>query len=141
MATAHLFAVEETTISRIHDAYLAGKTTAVDVTQAYLDRIAAYDKRGPFLNSLITVNDRALVEAKRLDGELAATGELVGPLHGIPIIVKDNVDTTDMPTSSGVAMFKDFVPPKDAFIVARLRAAGAIILAKSSLSELAMGLA
>jgi amidase len=138
---AEPFPVEEATVAQIHAAYLGGKTTAREVTQAYLDRIAAYDKRGPYLNSLITVSDRALADADQLDAALKATGKLSGPLHGIPIIVKDNLDTTDMPTSSGVVLFKDFVPPKDAFIVARLRAAGAIILAKASLSEMAMGLA
>jgi len=135
------FRVEETTVRQLHAAYLAGKTTAHQVTQAYIDRIAAYDKRGPYLNSLISVSQHALADADKLDARLKSTGELIGPLHGIPIIVKDNLDTFDMPTSSGVALFKDFVPPKDAFIVARLRSAGAIILAKSSLSELAMGLA
>jgi Asp-tRNA(Asn)/Glu-tRNA(Gln) amidotransferase A subunit family amidase len=135
------FPIEETTIAQLHAAYLRGGTTALAVTRAYLDRIEAYDKQGPYLNSLIHVNERALGEALRLDSALAATGRLVGPLHGIPLIVKDNLDTADMPTSSGVALLGDFVPPQDAFVVARLRAAGAILLAKASLSELAMGLA
>src|SRR6266568_2286668 len=134
------FPIEETTIAQLHDAYIAGQTTAREVTQAYLDRIASYDKRGPYLNALITVNAGALTDAAKLDAALKSTGKLVGPLHGIPVIVKDNIDTSNMPTSSGVALFKDFVPPKDAFVVARLRSAGAILLAKSSLSELAMGL-
>ncbi|HLZ69228.1 MAG TPA: amidase, partial [Dehalococcoidia bacterium] len=138
---AAAFRVEETTIAQLHAAYLAGRTTARDVTRAYLERIAAYDKRGPYLNSLIHVNERALAEAERLDTALRDGGSLSGALHGIPVIVKDNLDTADMPTSSGVALFKDFLPPRDAFIVARLRAAGAILLAKASLSELAMGLA
>jgi Asp-tRNA(Asn)/Glu-tRNA(Gln) amidotransferase A subunit family amidase len=133
--------IEETTITELQAAYLTGEATAREVTQSYLDRIAAYDKRGPYLNALITVNSQSLAEAARLDAILKSTGKLGGPLHGIPIIVKDNIDTSDMPTTSGVALFKDFIPPKDAFIVKRLRAAGAIILAKSSLSELAMGLA
>ena len=133
--------VEETTIARLHAAYLAGTTTARAITQAYLDRIDAYDRRGPFLNSLITLNSRALDEADSLDGALQATGALSGPLHGVPVIVKDNLDTVDMPTTCGVAYFKDFVPTRDAFVVSRLRAAGAILLAKASLSELALGLA
>lgn len=141
VAHAESFPVEETTIARIQSAYSSGRTTAHEVTQAYLDRIAAYDKQGPYLNALITVNPRALAEADRLDAALKRTGKLTGPLHGIPVIVKDNLDTFDLPTSSGVALFKEFVPARDAFIVARLRAAGAIVLAKSSLSELAMGLA
>src|SRR5215470_12618138 len=131
------FPIEEATVAQLHSAYLAGQTTAREVTQAYLDRIAAYDKRGPYLNALITVNAHAVTDAEKLDATLKSTGKLVGPLHGIPVIVKDNIDTSDMPTSSGVALFKDFIPAKDAFNVGRLRAAGAIILAKSSLSELA----
>ncbi|MGI9148729.1 MAG: amidase [Chloroflexota bacterium] len=135
------FPVEELTIARLHAAYLGGQATTRGVTQAYLDRIDTYDRHGPCLNSLITVNTHALAEADRLDAALQATGTLKGPLHGVPVIVKDNLDTVDLPTSSGVRLFKDFVPAKDAFIVKRLRAAGAIVLAKASLSELAMGLA
>jgi amidase len=135
------FPVEETTIRQIHASYLAGKTTAHAITQAYIKRIVAYDKRGPYLNSIINLNAHALADADKLDAALKATGKLTGPLHGIPVIVKDNLDTVDLPTTSGVALFKDFVPTKDAFVVARLRRAGAILLAKASLSELAMGLA
>ena len=90
------FPIEETTIARLQAAYRAGKTTAREVTQAYLDRIASYDKRGPYLNALITVNAHALADAAKLDATLKSTGKLVGPLHGIPVIVKDNIDTTDM---------------------------------------------
>ena len=135
------FPIEETTIAELHAAYLAGNATAHEVTLAYLDRIDAYDKRGLYLNSLISLNEQALTVAAGLDAALQASGALIGPLHGIPVIVKDNIDTSDMPTSYGVALFKEFLPVKDAFLIARLRAAGAIILAKSSLSELAMGLA
>jgi Asp-tRNA(Asn)/Glu-tRNA(Gln) amidotransferase A subunit family amidase len=134
-------AIEEVTIARLHAAYQAGETTARSVVRAYLDRIDAYDRRGPYLNSLIHVNANALAEADRLDASLRSTGRLSGKLHGVPVIIKDNLDTADMPTSSGVALFKDFVPSSDAFVVSLLRAAGAILLAKASLSELAMGLA
>ena len=134
-------AIEELTIAALHTAYLAGTATARGITQAYLDRIERDDRRGPYLNSLITVNPHALEVADRLDATLRATGALIAPLHGVPVIIKDNLDTTDMPTTSGVVLFKDFVPPTDAFVVGRLRAAGAILLAKASLSELAMGLA
>ena len=133
------FSVEETTIAQLQTAYLEGKATAHEVTQSYINRILAYDKRGPYLNSIITLNEHALDDADKLDSALKATGKLTGPLHGIPVIVKDNLDTFDLPTTSGVALFKDFVPPKDAFVVARLRQAGAILLAKASLSELALG--
>jgi amidase len=140
-SSAPTFSVVELTIARLQAAYLAGTASARSVTRAYLDRIEAYDRRGPYLNSLISLNAHALADAGALDAALRATGALTGPLHGIPVIVKDNLDTVDLPTSSGVALFKDFVPPRDAFVVARLRAAGAIVLAKASLSELSMGLA
>src|SRR5215472_10341310 len=103
-------AIEEVTISHLHAAYQAGETTARSVVRGYLDRIDAYDRRGPYLNSLILVNANALAEADRLDASLQSTAALTGPLHGVPVIVKDNLDTADMPTSSGVALFKDFVP-------------------------------
>ena len=132
--------IEELTIARLHAAYLSGDVTSATITRAYLDRIEAYDRRGPYLNSLISLNAEALHEADRLDAALRAGGTLTGPLHGVPVIVKDNLDTVDMPTTSGLRILKDFVPERDAFIVRRLRKAGAILLAKASLSELAMGL-
>ena len=132
--------IEELTIARLHAAYLSGDVTSATITRAYLDRIEAYDRRGPYLNSLISLNAVALHEADRLDAALRAGGTLTGPLHGVPVIVKDNLDTVDMPTTSGLRILKDFVPERDAFIVRRLRNAGAILLAKASLSELAMGL-
>src|SRR5687767_15219593 len=98
------FDILECTIAQLHAAYLDGSTTAREVTQTYLDRIGAYDRRGPYLNSLITVNRRALDIADRLDSELRRHGKLTGPLHGVPIIVKDNLDTCDLPTTSGVAL-------------------------------------
>src|SRR5262245_40648740 len=104
-----VFSVEEITIHQLHAAYVEGRTTARELTEAYLDRIAAFDKRGPYLNSLITINANALADAAQLDAMLKSTGKLAGPLHGIPVIVKDNIDTSDMPTSSGVALFKDFI--------------------------------
>src|SRR5262245_13949117 len=128
-ANATPFPVEETNIAQLHAAYLTGKTTAHKITQAYIDRITAYDKRGPYFNSIITVNDHALADADRLDVALKVTGKLTGPLHGIPVVVKDNLDTFDLPTTSGVLLFKEFVPPKDAFVVERVRRAGGIVLA------------
>ena len=141
MSEAPPFEIEEVSIATLHAAYLAGTLTARSVVRAYLDRIEAYDQRGVYLNSLITVSPLALATADRLDASLQASGTLTGSLHGIPVIVKDNLDTADLPTTSGVALFKDFIPPRDAFIVERLRAAGAIVLAKASLSELSWGLA
>jgi Asp-tRNA(Asn)/Glu-tRNA(Gln) amidotransferase A subunit family amidase len=84
------------------------------VTQAHLDRIAAYDRRGPLINSLITVNPRALEEADRLDEALRTTGRLVGPLHGIPVVIKDNIDVVGLPMTAGFQGWKNYVPPDDA---------------------------
>jgi Asp-tRNA(Asn)/Glu-tRNA(Gln) amidotransferase A subunit family amidase len=119
--------------------YVSGRTTARAVTQAHLDRIAAYDKRGPLINSLITVDPRALEEADRLDSLLRTTGQLTGPLHGIPVIVKDNIDVAGLPMTSGFQGWKNYHPSEDAPLVTKIRAAGGIILAKSSLSEFGRG--
>jgi len=135
------FAVEETTIADLQAAYLAGRTTARAVTQAHLDRISAYDKRGPLINSLITVNPRAIEDADRLDAALRASGRLTGPLHGVPVVVKDNIDVAGLPMTAGFQGWKNYYPPADAPLVKKLRDAGAVILAKSSLSEFTRGIA
>jgi Asp-tRNA(Asn)/Glu-tRNA(Gln) amidotransferase A subunit family amidase len=132
------FDVVEASVADIHEAFARGTLTARALTQQYLDRIDAYDKRGPMLNSIITVNPRALQDAERLDARFKQSG-LTGPLHGIPILVKDEIDAAGMPTTLGTLVFKDYRPPKDAFVVARLRSAGAIILGKTTLSEFAAG--
>lgn len=132
------FQIMETSIDEIHAAYQSGKLTARLLVQGYLDRIAAYDKQGPTINSIITLNARALEEADRLDAEYKKSG-LVGPLHGIPIVVKDEIDTAGMPTTLGTLVFKDYRPPRDAFVVERLKKAGAIMLGKTTLSEFAGG--
>ncbi len=92
---AMIQSIEEVTIADLHAAYRSRAASAVDVTRAYLERVEAYDRRGPYLNSLITVNPNALHEAARLDAVLQSTGDLVGPLHGIPVILKDNL--ADLP--------------------------------------------
>ena len=130
------FVVEETTIAEVQQAMAEGRLTAVELVQAYLDRIAAYDKAGPYLNSLIHVNAAALDRARQLDSIYAVRGP-VGPLHGVPFIVKDNYDTYDLPTTNGILALKHSVPPDDAFQVSKIREAGAIILAKSNLAEFA----
>jgi Asp-tRNA(Asn)/Glu-tRNA(Gln) amidotransferase A subunit family amidase len=130
------FVVEEATIAEIHAGMSDGSITAEALVQHYLDRIDAYDKRGASINSLITVSDVALDRARELDAEFATSG-LTGPLHGIPFIVKDNYDTYDLPTTNGILALKGSIPPDDAFHVARLREAGAIILAKANLAEFA----
>jgi amidase len=132
------FQIVEATIDDIHMAFRSGRLTAHQLVQGYLDRINAYDKQGPNINSVITVNPNALAEADKLDAAFQASG-LVGPLHGITILVKDEIDTAGMPTTLGTVVFKDYRPPKDAFVIDKLRKAGAIILGKTTLSEFAAG--
>ena len=130
------FDVVEASISDIHDAMRAGTLTSIELVQLYLDRIEAYDKQGPALNAIITINPDALARADELDQIFASSG-MVGPLHGIPVIVKDNYDTSDLSTSAGSLSLAGSVPPNDAFQVKRLRATGAIVLAKSNMAEFA----
>ena len=132
------FTLEEATIADIGAAFDAGVLPCETLVQRYLDRIAAYDDAGPRLNSIITVNPRAIDAARRLDGERAATGRR-GPLHCIPVLLKDNVDTADMPTTNGSVILRDATPPDDAYVTRALRDAGALILGKASLGEFAGG--
>jgi Asp-tRNA(Asn)/Glu-tRNA(Gln) amidotransferase A subunit family amidase len=128
------FDVMEATIEGIHDAYSSGSLTSRQLVQMYLDRIEAYDQKGPQINSIITINPKALEDAGRLDAAFRSSG-LVGPLHGIPVILKDQIDTQGMPTTLGSVLMKDYFPDKDAFAVEKLKEAGAIILAKATLGE------
>ncbi len=130
------FSVDETTIAEIHQAMREGRTTARQLVEQYLARIAAYDKQGPAINSFITLNPNALRRADELDRRFAEAG-FTGPLHGIPVIVKDNYDTSDLPTTAGSLSLAGSRPPDDAFQVRRLREAGAIVLAKSNMAEFA----
>jgi amidase len=132
------FQILETSIDEIHAAFQSGKLTARQLVQQYLDRIQAYDQQGPKINCIITLNPMALEEADRLDAQYKRSG-LTGPLHGIPVLVKDEIDTAGMPTTLGTVVFKDYRPPLDAFVVAKLKEAGAIILGKATLSEFAAG--
>jgi Asp-tRNA(Asn)/Glu-tRNA(Gln) amidotransferase A subunit family amidase len=133
---AQAFDVVEVTIARVHDAMEAGQLTCRTLVQAYVDRIEAYDKTGPRLNTVQHLNARALAEADSLDRELDARG-FVGPLHCVPVLLKDQVETSDMPTTYGSALFQDFVPNRDATIVVRMKEAGAIVLAKTTMGEFA----
>jgi amidase len=126
----------ELTIPQARAAMEAGRLSCRQLVQGYLDRIAAYDSAGPGLNAVQTVNPRALLEADSLDAVRRARGPL-GPLHCVPVLLKDQVETRDMPTTYGSALFKDFVPRRDATVVQRLEAAGAIILAKTTMGEFA----
>ena len=128
------FKVEETTIAQVHAAFKAKQLTCHQLVQHYLDRIGAYDKRGPGINALITVNPAALTIADSLDKRFAKDG-LTGALHCIPVIVKDNFETHDLQTTAGSLALKGWIPKQDAFMVHRIREAGAIVLAKSNLAE------
>jgi len=132
------FVLEEATVDSIHAAFKNKTLTCVELVKSYLARIAAYDRQGPALHAIITVNPQALSAAEALDRQYAAGG-LVGPLHGIPIILKDNYHTKDMPTSGANVRMKTHRPVADAFTVDKMRKAGALILAKANMQELARG--
>jgi amidase len=131
--------VHEATIAELQRAMSEGRTTSVALVDAYLARIAAYDQAGPRLNAIIRLAPEARAEARRLDAERRA-GRVRGPLHGIPIVLKDNFDTRDMPTSGGSLALAGHRTADDAFVVRRLRDAGAVVLAKSNMHELAAGI-
>ncbi|MDO1445697.1 amidase [Rhodocytophaga aerolata] len=129
------FALNEVTLSQLQQYMKEGKYTSRAITQLYLDRIQAIDKSGPKLNSVIETNPDALTIADAMDQERKA-GKVRGPLHGIPVLIKDNIDTADkMATSAGSIALADNKAAKDAFIVAKLREAGAVLLGKTNLSE------
>jgi amidase len=132
------FHLLETTIVDVHKAMMAGTLTCHDLVQQYLDRIKAYDQQGPAINSMLYVNPASLVQADEMDREFKRTHQLK-PLGCIPIILKDNFDTADMPTTAGALSLKGAQPEKDAFAVKRLREAGALIIGKANLSEFATG--
>lgn len=136
VAQAANFKLQEATIADVHSAFKAGQLTCRQLTQWYLNRIAAYDKQGPALNAVQNINARALQEADRLDAAYKSSGP-VGPLHCTPVLVKDQVETLDMPTTYGSAVFKDFTPATDATIVTRMKRAGALIIAKATMGEFA----
>ena len=134
--TRPAFDVTEATIAGIHSAMRARTLTCRGLVSAYLRRIAAYDKSGPAINALIVVNSAALTVADSLDRRFAAAG-MTGPLHCIPIVVKDNFETTDLPTTAGSLSLEGMIPRQDAFMVRRIRDAGAIVIAKSNMAEFA----
>ena len=136
VASAQEFRLAEATIDDVHGALSAGHITCRELVQLYLDRIEAYNHLGPNLNAVQFVNPRALVEADALDASFESS-RLVGPLHCIPVLRKDQVETSDMPTSYGSAIFEDFVPQRDATIVINMKNAGTIILAKTAMGEFA----
>src|ERR1700730_6222948 len=132
------FHLMETSIADIHKAMQAGTLTCHDLVQQYLDRIHAYDQQGPAIDSMLYINPASLQQAVVFDQEFRRTHQLK-PLGCIPVVLKDNFDTADMPTTAGALTLKGAQPEKDAFAVTRLREAGALILGKTNLQEFASG--
>jgi len=130
--------LSEATIADLNRAFEDGSFTSESLIRMYLDRIEAFDRAGPELNAILWLNPRALETAVALDRERRERGPR-SPLHGIPVVLKDNIDTGDMPTTAGSVLLAGSIPPDDAFIVRKLREAGAIILAKVNMSEFASG--
>ncbi|MCX5756015.1 MAG: amidase family protein [Gemmatimonadetes bacterium] len=133
------FEVTEASAGDLQRAMTAGQVTSTQLVDSYLARIAAYDHAGPSINAMLRLNSRARAEAVALDAERKA-GKVRGPMHGIPIVLKDNYDTKDMITSAGSLALANHRPKSDAFVVAKLREAGAIIIGKTNLHELASGI-
>src|SRR6266446_3208658 len=131
--------IMEKTIPELQAAMESGTVTARQLVEIYLARIAAYDKRGPALNAMVALNPQALAVADQLDAERRA-GRVRGPLHGIPVVVKDNYETLEMPTTAGSIALATFHPRSDAFQVRRLKDAGAVIIGKTNMHELAAGI-
>ncbi|MES2151778.1 MAG: amidase family protein [Pseudomonadota bacterium] len=129
----------EATIPQLQAVLATNAITSRDLVALYLARIAAYDQQGPALNALSVINEKALADADRLDEE-RRSGTVRGPLHGIPIIIKDNFNTIGMQTAAGSRVLAGWMPPDDARLLIQLRAAGAIILAKSNMHEFARGI-
>lgn len=129
------YSIEESTISEIHRAFESGEITSEELVNQYLERIERFDRNGPELNSIRTVNDAARERSQELDDRFDSSGEFVGPLHGIPVVVKDHVETTDMPTTYGSEAFEEYYPDSESAVTQRLRDAGAVILAKTNMPD------
>ena len=134
------FVIEETTIEEVHRAFASGRLTCRALVAGYLERIEAYDRAGPALTAIVTVNDRALTIADSLDRRWRETGP-IGPLHCVPFVVKDNIATEGLRTTVGSAAFAELIPRRDAVAVRRVKEAGGVILAKGHLSEFAISYA
>ena len=131
------FQLVEATIASIHRAFRSGELSARHLTELYLARIDAYDRSGPMLNAVIAVNERALEDAGTLDERFHVTQKLMGPLHGIPVVLKDSIATVDVDTMYGSVAFRGFRPSEDATVTRLLRDAGAVILGKTALPDFA----
>lgn len=127
------------TIAAFHEQVRSGALTSADLVRWYTTRIATLDAAGPELRAIVTVNPQALADAEALDASFTATGQLSGPLHGVPVLVKDQAETAGLRTSFGSKLFEAYVPEQDATVVTRLREAGAVVLAKTTMCDFAAG--
>jgi len=127
--------VYEASVEEIRSLYKSNELTCKSVVKQYISRIEEFDNHGPGLQSIITVNADAMERAEELDREFSDSGELTGPLHGIPVVVKDQVETKDITTTFGSIAMSDYMPEEDAELIEKLKDAGAIILAKTNLSD------
>jgi Asp-tRNA(Asn)/Glu-tRNA(Gln) amidotransferase A subunit family amidase len=145
LLVSNLFAQErqfdafESTIPELQAAMESGETTSKELVSQYLERIDVFDRGGPRLNAMIHINPRAIEEAEALDREREEKG-IRGPVHGIPIVLKDNYDTYDMPTTACAIALTGFVPPDDGFQVRKLREPGAVFIGKTNMHEFARGM-
>ena len=135
-----MYNVEELTIEKFHNDLKSGATTCKEVMQAYIDRINLYDKQNDKINAIILINPNAIKEAEECDKKIAEDKSIIDklPLFGCPLLVKDNFETYDMPTTAGSKTLEGFETHKDAFVVDKLRKAGAVIVAKTNLHEFAV---
>ena len=134
-----MFPVEQApyaSIDTLHGAYRSGELTAEALVETCLARVDRFDQRGPGINALTARNTRALEVARRLD-DVLRSGRVTGPLHGIPVLVKDQIETAGIETTFGSMAMRGYVPDRDATVVKRLRAAGAIVLAKTTMPDFA----
>jgi Asp-tRNA(Asn)/Glu-tRNA(Gln) amidotransferase A subunit family amidase len=131
------FIVEETTIAQVHAGFLTGNLTCLGLVTSYLNRIERFDQDGPALNAIASTNPQAMAEAHRLDRDFAERG-LTGPLHCVPVIVKDNIETAGWETTAGSLALKGFLPERDAAAITKLKQAGALILAKGNMPDFAL---
>lgn len=132
----HMFTPYEKGIQEIQQALWTGETTSQQLVTYYLERIEKWDQGDKGVNALLCLNPQAMEQAERLD-QARKEGSILGPLHGIPIVIKDNIDTADLPTTASCVELRENRPVKDAFLLQRLRAAGAILLGKTNLTEFA----
>ena len=136
---SNLAKLDELTVDALHTALRAGVLSAVELVDWYLARIRAHDRSGAQIQAVVTINPQAREEAAARDDFLAATGELWGTLHGVPVLVKDQAEMAGLPTTFGSILFEEYVPEFDATVVTRLRDAGAVILAKTAMCDFSAG--